>query len=234
MGNVKSNATSGADTSRRVTVKVCGLTRVAEAEACVAAGADAIGCVFYPKSPRHVSDDRAADISRAVAAGALSVGVFVNAGFDAIMRKISHCGLAGVQLHGQESPELVARLSQEGVLVIKALFAGGRPALEKAGAYSAGAFLVECAKGPLPGGNAMAWDWKSARPFGSSRPMILAGGLTPENISSAIAAARPCAVDVSSGVESAPGRKDIEKVARFIEKVAGCRWSGKFPVFQPK
>jgi phosphoribosylanthranilate isomerase len=210
---------------RRVGIKICGLTRVAEAEGCAALGADAIGCVFYPKSPRHVSDARAADICRTVSGKALCIGVFVNESYDVIMEKVHRCGLSGAQLHGRETPELVARLSGEGILVVKALFVGGNPDLDSAGSYAAPAYLVECARGPLPGGNAMTWDWESARPFGTSHPMVLAGGLSPENVAEAIDTARPAGVDVSSGVESSPGRKDLDKVARFIRAVKACGWS---------
>ncbi len=219
-------------TPGRVAVKICGLTRVDEAEGCVQLGADAVGCVFFPKSPRHVSGEQAAAICRALSGRATVVGVFVNAGFDAIMARVGRCGLGAVQLHGQEGPELVRRLGDEGVPVIKALFDGGRPGLGDAGSYAAAAFLVECAKGPLPGGNAMAWDWSSARPLGAAHPMILAGGLSPQNVAQAIAAARPSAVDVSSGVESAPGRKDLARAAAFVEAVNRCPRTAPFGVFQ--
>lgn len=226
-----SDTAEASEMTRRVAVKVCGLTRVEEAEGCVDAGADAIGCVFYPKSPRHVSDERAAEICRAVSGHALPVGVFVNETFDTIMGKVERCGLAGAQLHGQEAPDLVARLGREGLLVIKAVFVGGTPSMEDADDYPASAFLVECAQGPLPGGNALAWDWAAAGPFGAARPTVLAGGLSPQNVSSALAAARPAAVDVSSGVESAPGRKDLVKVTAFISAVCVCRQPGKYSIF---
>jgi phosphoribosylanthranilate isomerase len=221
-------------TPARVAVKICGLTRVAEAEACVRLGADAIGCVFFPKSARHVSEERAAAICRAVDGGATTVGVFVNETFDTIMGKVVRCGLAGVQLHGQEAPDLVQRLAEEGVPVIKALFDGGRPSLEEAGSYRSAALMVECAKGPLPGGNAVTWDWASARPLGAARPMILAGGLSPRNVAGAIAAARPSAVDVSSGVEASPGRKDLQAVARFLSAVGKCPKTALFEIFGPR
>ena len=217
--------------SARIGIKICGLTSAEQAEGCVRLGADAIGCVFYPQSPRHVSDETAAGICRAVSAEALPVGVFVDEGFDAIMRRVIKCGLAGVQLHGREAPDLVRRLKGEGVLVVKALFFGGHPDPQSADAYSADVFLVECARGPLPGGNAMQWDWASARPLGAAHPMILAGGLSPHNVAEAIAAARPSAVDVSSGVEASPGKKDMRKVADFIDSVRRQSGSDLFRVF---
>lgn len=203
-------------------IKVCGLTRVDEAVGCSKLGANAIGLVFFPKSPRHVSDEQALAISAAVSNRSKTVGVFVNADYDEILRKVENCRLSAVQLHGQEAPDLVKRLSENGIPVVKALFADAAPTLSDAGLYPASAFLVECSKGPLPGGNAMAWDWGSAKNFGCRHPLILAGGLSPDNVAKAISSANPAAVDVSSGVEKSPGRKDLEKVSRFIDAVADC------------
>lgn len=104
-------------------------------------------------------------------------------------------------------------------LAIKALFSGGQPALDRAADYPAAALLVECAGGPLPGGNALTWDWGAARGIAERYPLVLAGGLDAENVARAIAAAKPAAVDVSSGVESAPGHKDAAKVRAFIAAV---------------
>lgn len=204
-------------------IKICGLTRVDEAVGCAELGADAIGLVFFPKSPRHVTDELALAISSAVSDRVKRVGVFVNASFDDILQKVETCRLSAAQLHGRESPELVRRLSEAGIPVIKALFIDGKPDLSKADQYAASAFLVECNKGPLPGGNAMVWDWGAAKEFGADHPLILAGGLSPENITQAVSSALPHAVDVSSGVEASPGRKDLGRVAAFIEAVSKCR-----------
>jgi phosphoribosylanthranilate isomerase len=204
-------------------VKICGLTRVEQALKCVALGADAIGCVFYPKSPRHLTNHRAGEICSAVADRVKTVGVFVNESFSDIMRRVERCRLSSVQLHGRESPELVARLCNENLQVIKALFIDGNPSLKHAKDYPASAFLVECGSGKLPGGNALRWNWEQARSFGEKYPLIIAGGLSPENISHAINISSPHAVDVSSGVESSPGLKDIDKVRLFLTAVVGCR-----------
>lgn len=204
-------------------IKICGLTRVDEAVGCAELGVDAIGLVFFPKSPRHVTNEQALDISSAVLDRVKRVGVFVNTSFDDILQKVERCRLSAVQLHGQESPYLVHQLSEAGISVIKALFVDGKPDLSDADQYSASAFLVECSKGPLPGGNAIAWDWCAAKGFGTDHPLILAGGLSPENIMQAVSSARPHAVDVSSGVEASPGRKDLGRVAAFIEAVSDCR-----------
>ena len=208
-------------------VKVCGLTQVEEALGCAALGVDAIGCVFFPPSPRHISEKTAREICLALPAKVKKVGVFVNETFSNIMQKVDRCFLSVVQLHGQESPELVSRLRRENLLVIKALFINAKPSLEEVSNYEASAYLVECGKGTLPGGNALKWNWEKARSFGDKHPLILAGGLAPENVSQAIFAAAPDAVDVSSGVESGPGRKDLAAVASFMDAVSQCNLEKK-------
>jgi phosphoribosylanthranilate isomerase len=205
-----------------VQVKVCGLTRADEAAACAQAGARAIGCVFYPRSPRRVDDSAAGAIRRALPPDVLCVGVFVDESFDTILASVGRTGFTAVQLHGRETPELVQQLRREGLFVIKVLFAGRAPGIEAAPQYPASAFLVECGRGALPGGNAQAWEWSKAAPLGKRHPLILAGGLTSENAAQAAGEASPDAVDVSSGVESSPGRKDIRKVIQFIAAVSSA------------
>jgi phosphoribosylanthranilate isomerase len=206
----------------RPQVKVCGLTRADQALDCVRLGSEAIGCVFFPKSPRHVSDEAARGIFGALPAGISRVGVFVDASFAAIMKRVVFCGLTAVQLHGQEPPSLIERLGKESLTVIKALFASRAPSFNQAFDYRPSAFLVECGQGPLPGGNARAWDWKAAAQLSDAAPVILAGGLDPENVSQAVAQACPDAVDVSSGVETVAGQKAVEKVAAFMAAIAAC------------
>jgi len=216
--------TSSNNTSKPLTaspqVKICGLTRSDQALACAELGAVAIGCVFYPPSPRCVTDEQAEEICRRLPSHVCSVGVFVNDTFEAIMHKVKQCGLKAVQLHGQEGPELAENLLKEGLLVIRGLYVNKQPSIESADSYKASAYLVECAGGPLPGGNALTWDWSSAAEICRQKPVVLAGGLNPENVCHAINAALPAAVDVSSGVEAAPGIKDIGKVKSFLEAVA--------------
>ena len=203
-------------------VKICGLTSAEEASVCADLGADAIGCVFFPKSPRHLSEQRAREICSALPPEVKKVGVFVDETYSPIMRKVDRCGLTAVQLHGRESPELVHALMNRHIAVIKALFAAGTPAFSDAQKYRASAFLVECGSGVLPGGNALTWDWQQARKISETYPVILAGGLSPDNVSQAIVASRPAAVDVSSGVEKAPGIKDLAKVKAFLDTVSRC------------
>jgi phosphoribosylanthranilate isomerase/indole-3-glycerol phosphate synthase/phosphoribosylanthranilate isomerase len=203
----------------RPQIKVCGLTRVSDAMACIVAGVDAIGMVFYPPSPRHIDRDSAARIAAAVNGRAATVGVFVDETYDTIMPLAEHCSLQAVQLHGQESPALVRRLRAHHLIVIKALFHSRAPYFKDAGAYEASAFLLECGKGELPGGNAQSWQWQTARNVDRSIPILLAGGLTPDNVTAAIRGGLPDAVDVSSGVESAPGRKQAIRIKAFAAAV---------------
>jgi len=215
------NATSPPRT--RPQVKICGITQIEHAKACVDLGADAVGCIFFPKSPRHLTDEQACDIVSVLPDHVRATGVFVNASFDDIMQRVERCGLTAVQLHGRESPELARRLAKEGLTVIKALFTEGSPSPAAAPDYDAAAFLVECAGGFLPGGNALDWNWASARQFGERYPLVLAGGLSAMNICDAVKAALPDAVDVSSGVESRPGQKDIKKIESFFRAINRCR-----------
>ncbi|MDM8525082.1 phosphoribosylanthranilate isomerase [Desulfococcaceae bacterium HSG8] len=208
-------------------IKICGLTNVDEALGCADLGANAIGLVFYPRSPRNVTEDQAKEISTALPIDVKTVGVFVDETFSNIMRKAEHCRLDAVQLHGQESSGLVSKLRDENLIVIKGLFMKRSPFLEDAAKYDASAFLVECGKGTLPGGNAMSWNWEEAKDFGEKYPFILAGGLSPDNVSRAIRESMPDAVDVSSGVESAPGRKDIHEAEAFVNAVLECDLSKK-------
>jgi len=204
-------------------VKICGLTHAGDAAGCADLGASAIGLVFYPKSPRNVTRHQAREISLALPESVKTVGVFVDETYDTIMQTAEECHLQAVQLHGRESPGLVSRVAARGLIVIKALFLSGRPPLSNASEYEASGYLVEHGKGKLPGGNALTWNWEKARVLGEQRPLILAGGLAPDNVAAAVSTARPDAVDVSSGVESAPGQKDLVRVADFMERVSQCR-----------
>jgi phosphoribosylanthranilate isomerase len=205
--------------SGAVQVKICGLMDEVQAARCAEMGADAIGLVFYPKSPRNLSDEKARTICSNLPLAVCTVGVFVNENYDTIMRRVELCGLRGVQLHGNEKPDLVTRLREKGLVVVKALFVNGNPSLALADQYPASAFLIEAAGGPLPGGNAMNWNWSEARDLACLLPTVLAGGLNAENVKEAIQAALPDAVDVSSGVEASPGRKDLDKVRHFLSRV---------------
>ncbi len=201
-------------------VKICGLTRVDEAIKCAELGPDAIGLVFFEKSSRNVTMEQAKEISLHIPKNISLVGVFVNKPLEYIMERVEKCSLNTVQLHGMEKPDLVNMLMEQGLIVIKCLYVDGEPSLKDVFKYNATAYLVECAKGILPGGNALPWNWARAKEFGLKHPFVLAGGLSLENISSAIHKSLPDAVDISSGVENGPGRKDIKKIKAFIEAVS--------------
>ncbi|HBN26048.1 MAG TPA: phosphoribosylanthranilate isomerase [Desulfobacteraceae bacterium] len=203
-------------------IKICGLTKIDEALGCANLGADAIGLVFYPKSPRNVTIQMGREISRALPPKVTTVGVFVDETFLNIMKIVEFCGLKAVQLHGNEPCELVNRLRKENIIVVKALFANKKPFLADTGDYNPSAYLVECGKGILPGGNAKTWNWEKASRLNTKCPIILAGGLAPENAAKAVAACLPDAVDISSGVESSPGRKDLKKTDLFINAILQC------------
>ena len=201
-------------------IKICGLTLPDQARDCADLGADAIGLVFFEKSPRNVTPDQAAAIKAGLPPRVAAAGVFVDPDHEYLTRVVRRCGLDIVQLHGSESPEFVAEM--QGILkvpVIKVLFAARSPGFGDAADYGAAGYLVECGRGSLPGGNAMAWDWAAAKTVGRDFPLILAGGLSPDNVAEAIGACLPDAVDASSSLEAGPGVKDLEKVARFIEQV---------------
>jgi phosphoribosylanthranilate isomerase len=139
------------------------------------------------------------------------------------MRTVVTAKLNAVQLHGQESPELVERICNEGLNVIKTLFTKRQPFYITASNFPATAFLVECGGGPLPGGNAKSWNYSLLKDFGKNYPLVLAGGLSKNNIIEAVVQCQPDAVDISSGVEAKPGLKDLYKVKTFIKTVQMTR-----------
>jgi phosphoribosylanthranilate isomerase len=201
-------------------IKICGLTDPAQARACADLGADAIGLVFFPKSPRNVTVHQAKEITAALPDRVAAVGVFVDPELDTVGHIIETCGLNTAQLHGNEPPALITGLRNHSTArIIKALFTEKPPRLKDADRYPVDGYLVECGKGRLPGGNATTWNWAVAQEFAHRYPMVLAGGLTPDNVVQAIAACRPAAVDASSGLERAPGQKDLKKVMQFISQV---------------
>ncbi len=211
-----------------VRVKICGLTRPGDMEMVAGAGASYAGLVFFPKSPRNVTPEAARELALEAPVGLAKVGLMVNPTdemLDEIMRLVP---LDMVQLHGAETPERVAEVrARWGLPVMKAVGVGAAEDLEKLDVYQrvADQILVD-AKPPkgadLPGGNGLAFDWRLIAGRRWSRPWMLAGGLTPENVGLAVAMTGVSQVDVSSGVESAPGIKDAEKVRAFVEAAKGA------------
>ncbi len=196
-------------------IKICGVTSAEDAAFAAAAGADAIGVNFYEGSRRYVPPARAAAIVGAAAAGgATAVGVFVNARLEAIEAICRDVGIGVVQLSGDEPPDEAARLPFRRIKAVRigAGFDAGRLA-----DYPCEAFLVDAGGPGEFGGTGRALDWAGIRGTGFRRPWMLAGGLTPENVGTAIRAARPGGVDVATGVEERPGRKDFAKVKLFIK-----------------
>ena len=239
-----------------VRVKICGITNVEDALAAVAAGADALGFMFYEPSPRKVSIEAAGNIIRELPPLVAKVGVFVNAAEEMVWRVAGECGLDTLQFHGEESPEFCGRFSapkkvsgttaltpalsprrggtdagdlavslpaapvlrmSTSIKVYKAFRIQNLESLQPLPSYQTDAWLLDSFASDNPGGTGKQFNWDlaiQAKKLG--RPIILAGGLTPENVAEAIRKVRPYAVDVSSGVESMPGKKDRLKVVRFI------------------
>jgi phosphoribosylanthranilate isomerase len=198
-------------------VKICGVTNLADAQAAVEADADMVGLNFYEQSPRHVSLAAAVEISRALPPLVLRVGVFVNPAEALVMRAIGECGLSLLQFHGDETSEFC---TQFGLMSIKALRVRDAESLTALENYQTDAFLLDAHSKSGLGGTGEKFNWDlaiEAQKFG--KPVFLAGGLTPENVAEAVKKVRPFAVDVSSGVESAPGKKDHAKLKAFIEAV---------------
>ncbi len=205
-----------------VRVKICGLTNVDDALVAAEAGADALGFVFYPTSPRAVTPEQVAEIIRRLPPYVRTVGVFYNQDEQTIRAVVERCGLDAVQLQGDEPPALCERL---GSRVIKAIHMKDRDSLAAMRAYKVRAFLLDTYSPPetggQPGGTGRTFDWSLAVEAKQYGRVILAGGLTPENVRQAVEQVRPYGVDVSSGVECLPGRKDPEKVKRFITEAKG-------------
>lgn len=197
-----------------VKIKICGLTNVTDALAAAEAGADLIGLMFYERSPRNISFATAAEISRALPPAIVKVGVFVNPTEEAVRRAIGECGVGLLQFHGEEPP---AFCTQFGVMSLKSFRVRGPETLAALPNYHTDAWMLDAYSAAAHGGTGGTFNWSLAREaarFG--RPIFLAGGLTPENVGEAVRQVQPFAVDVSSGVESAPGQKDHAKVRAFI------------------
>ena len=205
-------------------IKICGLTRPDDAELAVALGASALGFVFWPGSPRAVGADVVRGITRALPPFVAAVGVFVNAPRDEVLRTAARAALTAVQLHGEEDP---AEYAEEGLRVIKAVPVGPRFAVEAVEALPPGVTVLLDAHDPIRrGGTGRTIDWTAAGEAARRRPVILSGGLTAGNVGRAVQLVRPYAVDVSSGVESAPGVKDREKLRDFFAAAVAPRMDG--------
>jgi len=194
--------------------KICGITRTSDALYAVEHGATALGFVFWPESPRYVAPRRAAEIVRELPESVMPVGVFVNQAITDVTRVVAEAGVRTIQLHGDESPDYSASFDWPVWRAMSLVSVNG--ALP---AWPAETVILLDAHDPVRrGGTGAQIDWSHAAAIARQRRVILAGGLTPDNVQQAIATVRPFGVDVSSGVEQAPGVKNHEKVAQFLER----------------
>jgi len=207
-----------------VQAKICGINDETAMRAAVEAGADFVGLVFYPPSPRAVDPGQAARLAEAVPDGVIKVGLFVDPDDALIDTVLTQVALDMLQLHGSETPARCAALrARTGLPVMKAIKVADKSDIETARDYLGSVdWLMFDAKAPrdmenaLPGGNALSFDWKLLSGQEWPVPWMLAGGINPENVAHAVAASGTKVVDVSSGVESAPGRKDPARIAAFL------------------
>jgi phosphoribosylanthranilate isomerase len=203
-----------------VKVKICGITNAADASAAVQAGADALGLMFYPGSPRHLSLEAARNIAATLPPSVIRAGVFLDPDPSEVFAAIQMCGLTLLQFHGAETPEFCA---QFGLMTLKAFRIQDADSLQLLAGFQADAFLLDSFSPEKPGGTGQTFNWDlavQAKQFG--KPLFLAGGLTPQNVAEAVRHVQPFGVDVSSGVEQSPGKKDAKKIQNFIAAVRGA------------
>lgn len=213
-----------------IRIKICGLTNLEDAQVAVEAGADLLGFIFYEKSPRYVDPRVVADIVSAIkraAAVPLCVGVFVNAGPEQILETLAYCALDLAQLHGEEDPATLAALAGRSFKALRPrTVVEAEDAAIRFSPYSPPAgpdILLDAWHPALRGGSGETGDWHLAAGLAGQYRVLLAGGLTPGNVADAIRQVAPWGVDVASGVEAAPGRKDHDRVREFVRTVVSCQ-----------
>jgi phosphoribosylanthranilate isomerase len=203
----------------RVRVKVCGITNAADAVLCAEAGADALGFIFVENTPRCVTSSQVRPIVAALPPFVLPVGVFWDHSRDRVLTVARECGLGAVQLHGDEDPDTFRDFP---LPVIKTIKVRGAADLDRVARYRAAAVLLDSPERWSEGEPRIPIPWALVRERAGGARVILSGGLTPDNVAEAIRVTRPFAVDVNSGVEARPGRKDPERVRRFAHAVAAA------------
>jgi len=204
-------------------VKICGITNADDGRVAVEAGADMLGFIFYPPSPRYVTPEQAQAIIASLSPSLPAVGVFVNEDFETITRIAHTSGIQIVQLHGEESPALCRQLPWR---VLKTFRFTDQVRPEMMPQYAVDAFLIEGFHAGFYGGGGARADWQRVALLHGYGHIILAGGLTPENVREAIRLVHPYAVDVCSGVEATPGKKDWHKVRAFIAQAKAPQGAG--------
>jgi len=201
----------------RPRVKVCGITNPEDAQAAVQCGAEALGFIFHEPSARNLAPDRAKEMIRDLPPFVSAVGVFVNRDISDILEIASYCRLDVIQLHGEEDPDYCTELLNAGYRILKAIRVKDEASLRILPAYSGvTAFLLDSFSSQGRGGTGESFDWNLARSARRAGRIILAGGLTPENVGEAVAVVHPYGLDISSGVEKEPGRKDHKKLEAFF------------------
>lgn len=200
-------------------VKICGLTNVDDARVALDAGADYLGFVLYEKSPRGITVDRMAEILDELGAGVRAVGVFVNEAASTVDRIVRRCRLHAAQIHGDEEPSNFGAFPHR---VWRAVWIQDGSALPPPEEWPADRYVIDAAVPGLYGGSGVKADWDVASSLADMQPVMLAGGLTPDNVADAIRCVRPLGVDVSSRVESGPGRKDHAAVRAFVTAAKGA------------
>jgi phosphoribosylanthranilate isomerase len=205
-------------------IKFCGITNLGDADQAVAAGAWAIGLIFWPNSPRRCRLDAAVEIAAAVKRRAEVVGVFVNATLDHVAQTADAVGLTMIQLHGDEGPAYCAEAARRtGAKVIKAARVRSGADVQALAPFHTDYHLLDSYTAGIPGGTGETFAWDIARAHRGPTPVILSGGLTPDNVAEAIEAVRPFAVDVASGTEASPGVKDPDKLQAFAAAVRAAQ-----------
>jgi phosphoribosylanthranilate isomerase len=201
-------------------VKICGVSDPADARRVADLGAWALGMIFWPDSPRACSVDVAEAIGAELQRRLELVGVFVNATLDEVAATVDRCGLTMVQLHGDEGPAYCREVARRtGAKVMKAVRVRDAAQLHDLQRFPTDYHLLDAYSPRSPGGTGETFDWELARRHPATPPMVLSGGLDPDNVGAAIETARPFAVDVASGTEAAPGRKDPAKLTAFVRAV---------------
>ena len=201
-------------------VKICGITNKEDAMCAADCGAAALGFIFYPPSPRYIKPADARKIIRVLPDELVKVGVFVNEKAEEIKRVMKYCGLDMIQLHGDETPEFCREFPS--AQVIKAVELKNEADFVYAKSYHVGAILVDSRHAGLYGGTGKKANWDLACRIKNKKPLILSGGLNEKNIAEALKVVAPAALDINSGVESEPGKKDHAKLARIFDIIRAC------------